>query len=168
MVKQDKKILWYFKTSEKWCEPRYLQGRDGAHNFNAIKIDYDYWYGNQLKMFPGSIFPSNEKHHFGIISLIVLFLLGLEETQGCAVVECICHRGEIDCMNLGYRSVPFFNSDGRIYDTLDLSKNRLRRIRGHAFKNLTVKGSKSGIIWGSWSWTRKLSKGWKTYWKFWS
>ena len=90
-------------------------------------------------MFPVSVLPRKVKWHFGIIFLLVLFLLGLDETQGCAVVECICHKGEIDCLNLGYRSVPFFISDGRIYDTLDLSNNRLRRVRGHAFKNLTVK-----------------------------
>ena len=96
-----------------------------------------YW--KPLKMLSRSVFSRQETRHFGIFILIIIFLLELNGTLGCAVVECICHRGEIDCLNLDYRSVPVFAADGRFYDTLDLGMNRLRRIRGNAFKNLTVR-----------------------------
>ena len=90
-------------------------------------------------MLSGSIFSRKDTGPFGVFILLIIFLLELNGTLGCAVVECICHRGEIDCLNLDYRSVPVFTTDGRSYDTLDLSMNRLRRIRGNAFKNLTVR-----------------------------
>ena len=116
-------------------------------------------------MFPGSIFPRNEKHHFGIISLVVLFLLGLEETQGLRCCRMHMPQGRNRLHELGL-SVPFLFSIRMVGYTIPWIsvRNRLRRIRGHAFENLTVKKikirhnmRKAGAE------QESFQKGWKAY-----
>ncbi len=90
-------------------------------------------------MYLESPLPWKKKGHVGICLLLLLFWMELDETLGCPFLECICHRGEIYCAELDYRSVPEPLPETRSYDTLDLGGNRLRRIRAKAFANITVK-----------------------------
>ena len=52
---------------------------------------------------------------------------------------CVCHGGNIYCDGQDYHSVPKFTAVNTTYNMLDMGRNRFKRIRSNAFKNLQVK-----------------------------
>ena len=72
--------------------------------------------------------------------LFVTILLYIEPSYLCPSDEgCVCHGGDMYCDGQDHNSVPKFSAVNRTYNVLDMGRNRIKKIKANAFKNLKVK-----------------------------
>ena len=72
--------------------------------------------------------------------LLVTILLHIEPSYLCPWdAGCVCHGGDIYCDGQDHNSVPKFLAVNTTYNVLDMGRNRFKKIKANAFKNLKVR-----------------------------